>query len=25
LHNYVYVDCYDVDSIKRKIQEILNQ
>lgn len=25
LHNHVYVDCYDVDSIKRKIQEILNQ
>jgi hypothetical protein len=25
LHNCVYVDCYDVDSIKRKIQEILNQ
>lgn len=25
LHNHVYVDCYDIDSIKRKIQEILNQ
>ena len=25
LHNHVYVDCYDVESIKRKIQEILNQ